>query len=176
MLTVDHSSRRCTQGKAQYILKRLLWDAMPSGTCPDLALQLWRGLLITVCSTYRQSPAAPPPATGFLAKSFPVMELQRCLAVLRLPVAAASKPWGRTLCALHAAEGEDGIKAIAVTAAGNLFEYSVQVWVRAVLTCEVERGQTACGAMLRGLLLCSLPVIRSRRGVWLSTSWIEGVV
>ena len=35
---------------------------------------------------------------------------------------------GRTLCALHAGpEGEDGVRAVAVTAAGNLFEYSVQV-------------------------------------------------
>ena len=83
-----------------------------------------QGVCISVC---RQSSAAAPPGAGFLAKSFPVMEPQRCLAVLRLPLAAASKPWGRTLCALHAAEAEDGIKAIAVTAAGNLFEYSVQV-------------------------------------------------
>jgi len=69
-----------------------------------------------------------PPATGFLAKSVRLMEPQRSLTVLRLPTAAAGKPWGRTLCALHAGvEGEDGVRAVAVTAAGNLFEYSVQV-------------------------------------------------
>ena len=81
-------------------------------------------------ATNRQGPAAPP-ATGFLAKSVRLMEPQRSLAVLRLPAPAASKPWGRTLCALHAgAEGEgDGVRAVAVTAAGNLFEYSVQVAV-----------------------------------------------
>lgn len=60
------------------------------------------------------------------------MEPQRSLAVLRLPAPAAAKAWGRTLCALHAGEGEDGVKAVAVTAAGNLFEYSVQVCGHAV--------------------------------------------
>ena len=80
----------------------------------------------SVLHSDRQSQAAPQ-ATGFLAKSVRLMEPQRSLAVLRLPAPAASKPWGRTLCALHAAEGEDGVRAVAVTAAGNLFEYSVQV-------------------------------------------------
>ena len=83
---------------------------------------------------HRQSLAAPP-AMGFLAKSVRLMEPQRSLTVLRLPAAAAGKPWGRTLCALHAAaEGEDGVRAVAVTAAGNLFEYSVQVGALALVT------------------------------------------
>ena len=126
------------------------------------SLQLSCEPLTRVKSAHRQSPAAPTPTTGFLAKSFPVMEPQRCLAVLRLPLAAASKPWGRTLCALHAAEGEDGIKAIAVTAAGNLFEYSVQVGEN---SCKGAKADSL-GSQKReqsdeaaGLQVCCPPVV-----------------